>query len=222
MGATKQGIALVTALIAVAVVGCGKSAAPPVAEASVPAAPPDLSGVWGAKVIGSLSEDPPFLPEALQAFNSLKPEDDPLAICKPAGIPRLMNTNFAMEIVQTPTVVYFLMEYDQAVRRVHMNGKHPENPEPGWYGHSIGRWEGQTLVVDTVGFNDLTWLDIRGHPHSEALHTTERFTLSEDGKDLRYEVTIDDPKMYSKPWQTVAKSFPRRPDLQIQEFICET
>ena len=222
MRAAKWKLALATVVTAVAVAGCGQTAVPPAATASVPAGPPDISGIWGAQVIASLSEDPPFLPEALQAFNSLKPESDPLAICKPAGIPRLMNTNFLWEIVQTPKIVYFLMEYDQAIRRVYIDGKHPENPDPTWLGHSIGHWEGQTLVVDTIGFNDQTWLDIRGHQHSDALHTTERFTLTEDGKSLRYEVTIDDPKVYSKPWQSVVKTIPRRSDLQIQEFICET
>jgi hypothetical protein len=224
MRATKQGIALVAVVMAVAGVACGQtsSTAPAAAPASAPAGPPDISGVWGARFVQSLSEDPPFLPEALQSFNSLKPEEDPLAICKPPGIPRLMNLNFPMEILQTPKVTYFLMEYDQAVRRVYMDGKHPENPDPIWLGHSIGHWEGRTLIVDTVGYNDASWLDMRGHPHSDALHTIERFTVSDDGKNLQYEITIDDPKMYSKPWQSVTKTFPRRPDLQIQEFICET
>lgn len=199
-----------------AVAACGQT--PPASTAQ----PPDLSGVWGARFVQSISEDPPMLPETLKLYNARNTDEDPLAICKPPGIPRLMNLNFPFEIVQTPKVVYLLMEYDQHVRRVFIDGKHPENPDPTWHGHSIGHWEGKTLVVDTVGFNDQTWLDMRGHLHSDALHIIERFTLSDDGKSLKHEVTVDDPKMYSKPWQSVTKSHDRRPDMVIQEFICET
>lgn len=210
---------LAMGVLALACAACGRS--PEQVGAAVDQPPPDISGIWGASLQGSLSDNPPFLPAALEAFNNLDSESDPIAICKPAGVPRVMNLNFGMEIVQTPQVVYFLMEYDQTLRRVVIGGTHPENPDPTWFGHSVGHWEGRTLVVDTVGFNDISWLDIRGHQHSDALHTIERFTLSEDGKNLGYEITIDDPKVYSKPWQATPKTFPRRPDLKLLEFICE-
>lgn len=209
-------IALVVTVMAVAGTACGQT--PPASTAQ----PPDLSGIWGARFVQSINENPPMLPETLKRFNERNTDEDPLNLCQPPGIPRLMNLAFPFEIVQTPKVVYFLMEYDQHVRRVFIDGKHLENADPTWHGHSIGHWEGRTLVVDTVGFNEDTWLDMRGHLHSDALHVIERFTLSDDGKSLKHEVTIDDPKMYSKPWQGETKSHQRRTDLVIQEFICET
>lgn len=219
---TTRSIVFVMAVMAIVGMACGQAASPPVSTAKAPAtAPPDLSGIWGASFVQSLADNPPMLPETVKLFNALKPEDDPFAKCKPPGIPRLMDTAFPFEIVQTPKVVYFLMEYGQHVRRVYIDGKHPQDPDPTWLGHSIGHWEGRALVVDTVGFNDQTWLDMRGHLHSDALHVIERFTLSDDGKSLKHEVTIDDPKMYSKPWQSVTKSHQRRPEMVIQEFICE-
>jgi hypothetical protein len=162
-----------------------------------------------------------MLPETLKKYQSQSGEDDPLQKCVPPGIPRLMNLNFPFEIIQKPDIVHILFEYNQHQRRIYINGKHPEDPDPTWLGHSIGRWEGRTLVVDTVGFNGLTWLDMQGHLSSDALHLIERFTRSEDGKTLTYDVTIDDPKMYSKPWPAVTKTHALRPDIKIQEFICE-
>jgi hypothetical protein len=205
-------------LVAGAAGACQSRPAPAPAPAT-----PNLAGVWGPRFVQSIAENPPMLPETLAAFKALDVDNkDPLAICKPPGIPRLMNLAFPFEIVQTPQIVYFLFEYDQHVRRVFIGGTHPKDMDPTWLGHSIGHWEGQTLVVDTVGFNDQTWLDMRGHLHSDALHIIERFTRSEDGKSLKHEVTIDDPKMYSKPWQGLTKSHTFRPDLKIQEFVCET
>jgi hypothetical protein len=183
--------------------------------------PPDISGIWGPRFLQSLAESAPMLPAARKIFDELDREHDPLVQCEPPGIPRLMNLAFPFEVVQTPKIVYFLMEYDHMVRRVFIGAEHPKALDPTWLGHSIGHWEGRTLVVDTVGYDDRTWLDMRGHPHSDALHTIERFTLSEDGRSLEYAVTIDDPKMYSKPWQAVTKSHARRPDMVIQEFVCE-
>lgn len=209
--------ACAVAIAAAAAIGCTQAPAP----AAPPPGPPDLSGIWGPRFVQSIAEDPPMLPETLARYKSTRGEDDPLVKCEPPGIPRLMNLAFPFEIVQTREIVYFLFEYDQHVRRVFIDGKHPENPDPAWLGHSIGRWEGNTLVVDTIGFRDTTWLDMRGHLHSDALHVIERFTRSEDGKSLQHDVTIDDPKMYSKPWQSVTKSHTLRPDMTIQEFICE-
>lgn len=212
-----------TVAAAAAMAACqAQPAAQAVAAAQAAGQAPNLAGVWGPRFVQSIAEDPPMLPDTLKAYKALDTDDDPLSHCKPPGIPRLMNLAFPFEIVQTPEIVYFLFEYDQHVRRVFINGTHPKELDPTWHGHSIGHWEGQTLVVDTVGFNDQTWLDMRGHLHSDALHVIERFTRSEDGKSLKHEVTIDDPKMYAKPWQAVTKSHQLRPELKIQEFICET
>jgi hypothetical protein len=200
----------------------GKTSAPAAAKTSAPAAGKavDISGIWGPAFVQSLSEDTPLLPAAQKQYSSTKPEDDPLGKCMPPGIPRLMNLLFPFEVLQTPKVVYFLMEYGQHTRRIFIDGKHPADLDPTWHGHSIGHWEGRTLVVDTIGFNEDTWLDMRGHPHSDALHVIERYTLPDDGQSLKQEVTIDDPKMYSKPWQTVSTTHKRAPTSEIHEFIC--
>ena len=97
-------------------------------------------------------------------------------------------------ILQTPTHIYFLFEGNiHSYRQIFMDGRpHPKDPDPTWYGHSVGRLEGDTLVIDTVGFNDRFWFDFAGHPHTERLHTIERYRRPEFGK-LLYEVTIDDP-----------------------------
>lgn len=208
-------LSITMAMLAVAGTACGQAAAPAAAS------PPDISGIWGGRVTPSLADAPPLLPDAAKLFEKRTPEEDPLAICKPPGIPRLMDLAFQFEIVQTPKVVYFLMEYGQHVRRIYINGTHPADLDPTWFGHSIGHWEGRTLVVDTIGFNDQSWLDMRGHPHGEKLHVVERYTLADDGKSLKREATIDDPEMYSKPWETVTKSYPRSQGA-MQEYICET
>jgi hypothetical protein len=184
------------------------------------AIPPDLSGTWGPRFVYALSPDPPMLPEARKRFKETSPDNDPLARCKPPGVPRVTNMAFPFEIVQTPMVVYILFEYDQHVRRIFIDGTHPADLEPTWLGHSIGRWEGQTLVVDTVGFVADTWLDMRGHLHSEKMRVVERFSRSPDRRTLTHEITIDDPTMYSKPWG-MTKTHPLWTDQTIQEFICE-
>ena len=96
---------------------------------------------------------------------------------------------------------------------------HPDDPDPTWYGHSSGRWEGDTLVVDTIGFNDKFWFDFRGHPHTEKLHTIERYTRTDLGH-LENKVTIDDPGAYSRPF-TVTFTARLRPGEELMEYICQ-
>ena len=96
--------------------------------------------------------------------------------------------------------------------------KHPEDPDPTWYGHSIGTWEGDTLVIDTVGFNDRFWFDFAGHPHTEKLHTIERYRRP-DFNTLEYDITIDDPGAYTKPFVLHARST-YEPDTELMEYIC--
>lgn len=207
------------AFAALVTVAAGCQAPPPQAAA---AAVPDLSGKYQQRFVRSLAENPPFLPETRTKYESMTGEMDPLNTgCTPPGLPRLMNLNFPFEIVQTKDVVYILFEYDHFIRRIFIDGKHPEKMEPAYHGHSIGHWEGKTLVVDTVGFTDETWLDMQGHLHSDALHLIERMTRSDDGKSLTYDVTIDDPKIYEKPWQATTKTHTLNNDLTIQEFVCQ-
>jgi len=148
--------------------------------------------------------DVPFLPWAEKVYNdrvaSLQLED-PEARCLPPGIPRMQATPFPFQIYQLPDRVIFLYEGGTHIwRMIFTDGRpHEKDPNPTYLGEGIGRWEGDTLVVDTIGFNDRSWLDQDGHPHTEDLHVIERYTRT-DEQTLRYEVTIDDPGAYTRTW----------------------
>jgi hypothetical protein len=125
------------------------------------------------------------------------------------------------EIVQIPGRVLVLFEWDHWVRPIWTDGRgHPKDPDPTWMGHSIGRWDGDTLVVDTVGLNDKTWIDSIGHPHSEDLHVIERYRRTKHD-ELEVAFTFDDPKAYTKPW-TATVVFGLKPDWELSEMVnCE-
>src|SRR5215467_12363916 len=150
-------------------------------------------------------------------------KDDPETNCLPTGVPR--HAPYPWKIVETPDYVYFLFEGNiHSYRQIFMDGrKHPKDPNPTWYGHSVGRWErtgeNDTLVVDTVGFNDLFWFDFVGHPHSEQLHTVERYTRTSKGT-LTEEVTIEDPGIYKHPF-TIVASHRLLPGDELMEYICQ-
>ena len=192
----------------------------------LPNGKPDLSGVWnGGGPVADLAqglakgETIPLLPEAEKIMKARQSKDDPEANCLPTGIPRIAP--YPWRIVQTPTHIFFLFEGNiHSYRQIFMNvSKHPDDLDPTWYGHSIGRWEGDTLVVDTIGFNDKFWFDFRGHPHTEKLHTIERYTRKDLGT-LVNEITIDDPGAYSKPFKV---TFTARfmPGEELMEYICQ-
>src|SRR5262249_38805251 len=126
------------------------------------------------------------------------------------------------KILQTPGVIAFLPEgfYGPAVhRQVLMDGRRlPENPNPTWQGYSVGHWEGDTLVVESAGFNDQTWLDGGGHPHTDALRTTERFRRKDFGH-LELRTTFDDPKAYARSW-TISLTVDLMPDTELLEYVC--
>jgi len=150
--------------------------------------------------------DVPFLPAAKAIYDQREAtvsKDDPEGFCLPPGVPRLMNTPFPMQIYQLPDRILEVFEGGAHMWRViYMDGrKHtpPDKWNPTYFGEGIGHWEGDTLVVDVIGFNDRTWLDSAGHPHTEQLHVTERYTRT-SYDNLHYEATIDDPGSYSKPW----------------------
>ena len=173
-------------------------------------------------------EDPPFLPGVEELFKARDLENlqadpdvgpDPTQRCIPPGIPRTMLQPFPWEIVQARDRVIMIFEYQSLVRQIFMDGReHPKDLEPTYMGHAIGKMEGDTLVVDTVGFNDKTWLDPKGLPHSEALHVVERIRRV-DHDTLNVGYTIDDPKSYAKPW-TAQVVFKLHPEWQIQEYVC--
>lgn len=208
------------------------------------AAPPDLSGVWNVKgspatryLSYSFSkDDPPMTPWAEEKFKANKPSFGPRAVedsndpvnpttvsavgCFPPGMPRLYLQPFPMEIVQTPGRVLMLFEFNHFIRQIFTDGR-PHNTALGatWLGDAIGHWDGDTLVVDTIGFNDKTWVDRAGHPHSTDMHLVERIRRV-DKTTLTDEITIEDPKAYTKPWGGQL-TFALHPTWNITEMVCE-
>jgi hypothetical protein len=205
-------------------------------------APADLSGFWVLHPSASASayssfafakEGPPMTAWGEEKYKTAKPvfgpnkstpnqSNDPVYGCFPPGLPRIYLHPKPIEIVQLPDEVIMMYEYDRIVRHIYIDGRpHDEFLDPPlWMGDSIGKWEGDTLVIDVIGFNDKTWLDRIGHPHSDALHVVERMRRV-DHVTLNDEITIEDPKAYTKPW-TAQVSFQLKPDLALDwESVCE-
>ena len=191
---------------------------------------PDLSGVWrtvDGKYLQNLAAEMGGAP--LQAWaaalhnerSSSLGKGKPLERCIPHGVPDgMLVRNFPFKIVQTPDVVVLLYEEFNHYRQIFTDGRgFPAETTETWFGYTIGRWEGDTLVAETIGFNDKSWLDNSGHPHTDALRVTERFHRREFGH-LDIQVTFDDPKAYTKPW-TVTLPFELYPDAELIESICE-
>jgi hypothetical protein len=152
-----------------------------------------------------------------------KHELEPHARCKASGVSRQFMTPYGVEFVELPDVQRLLI-FDiggpHTYRTVYMDGRqHPANVTPTYYGHSIGRWEGDTLVIDTVGYNESFWLDRRGMPHTNQLHTIEKFTRT-DSNTIRYEATIDDPGAYTAPW-TGSFTLRWEPNTELFEYVCQ-
>lgn len=145
------------------------------------------------------------------------------AQCLPQGMPGFWVTPDAFEIMQTPQQINLYQEFDEQTRRIYLNeSKHPDDLTPSYYGHSIGHWEGSTLVIDTVGVrpDTLVWAS-QGHtgPHSDAMHIVER--LESEGPDrLKVTMTVYDPKAFSKPWVDVMHLY-RKPGMEVMEYVCE-
>jgi hypothetical protein len=196
----------------------------------LPDGTPDLSGVWiGSGPIGDIrsgllpGEEVELLPAADALMKSRMAADDPEALCLPTGVPRIAP--YPWRIVQTPafgkaTHLFFLFEGNiHSYRQVFMDGReHPDDIEATWYGHSVGHWEGDTLVIETVGFNDLFWFDFVGHPHTTQLRTLERYTRTSLG-ELEVVTTVEDPGAYAKPF-TVRYMHTLRPGWELMEYIC--
>jgi len=189
----------------------------------------DMAGTGGGFAGTAQPEkkvDVPFLPWAKAAYdqrNATVTKDDPEGFCLPPGIPRMYATSFPFQIYQTPNRILFVFEGGAHMWRVvYMDGrKHtpPDKLNPTYLGEGIGRWEGDTLVVDVTGLNDRSWLDAAGHPHTEQLHVIERFTRVNE-PILHYEATIEDPGAYSKPW-TASWNILFHPGMEPLEYICQ-
>ena len=189
----------------------------------------DLSGIWQTdlrfnfNLAADLKADAvPMLPWGQALYQERQDnagKDDPEGFCMPAGVPRIGGVPFPQKIIQTPTVVVILYETRSTFRQIFLD-RHTvvRDPQPTWMGYSTGKWEGDTLVVETTGFNDKTWLDDAGHPHSDALRVIERFRRPDFGH-LLIEITIDDPKAYARPW-TVTEQFLLDADTELIEYVC--
>jgi len=221
------------------------AAAPPKATAAKPAWPPegptprtpdgkpDLSGNWAPNAIqmnvdlaGALAArgvEVPMLPWAAELHKKRKDslsKDDPEARCMPPGVPRMSTTPYPWTIVQTPPLIVIVYEGGAHVwRKIFMDGRgHDPAVEYTWLGDSIGRWEGDTLVVETVGQTDLSWIDMAGIPHSADMKVTERIRRPDFGH-LEIEHTIEDPKTFSRPWKFTTNPVLLRGELI--EYICQ-
>jgi hypothetical protein len=206
--------------------------------------PHDLSGIWSQEHPRNLpvverywnyelnKEEPPMTAWGQSQFAAAKSSfgqhtyptadtNDPMYhSCTPAGLPRVYLHPFPMEIVQMPGEILILFEWDSLRHPIYTDGrKHDEALGPQWMGDAIGHWEGDTLVVDTTNFNDKTWIDRVGHPHTADLHLVERFKRT-DATHLVNDITVDDPKAYSKPW-TAHLDFILRPTWTLGEQFCE-
>ncbi len=145
--------------------------------------------------------------------------DNPSSRCLPHGIPLASLLTEVFKMVQTPGLIVAMYEADNTFRQIYLDSrKVPADAEPTWLGYSAGHWEGDTLVVETSGFNDKSWLDLAGHSHSEGLHVTERYRRRDFGH-MEMEVTIDDPKMYTRPIKLNVTQV-LQPDTDVFEFFC--
>jgi hypothetical protein len=185
---------------------------------------PDLGGVYN--FAGVRGAAPPTLTPGAEKFKIVRGGAGDVrgnttlgTDCVPLGIPQTFVTPYPFQIVQTPKFVLQIFEYPNTFRFIWTDGRpHPADPDPTWMGDATGRWDGDTLVVDSVGFNDKT--EVSGYMHTEAYHVVERYRRVEAG--LQYDVTVDDPNVFASPWKLPTRILPSRPDLdRVDEFVCE-
>ena len=168
------------------------------------------------------TDDLPMHPAAVERMQKNRDRRLPgaAARCLPLGLPLMDIFSYSpFKMIQTPRTLVVLYEMDNAHRQIHIDGRQlPVDPQPTWGGYSVGRWDGDTLVVDAAGFNDRTLLDAAGHPHSEQMHLQERFRRRDVGH-MDLTVTVDDPEMYTKPLSyTVTEVL--LPDSDVLETVC--
>lgn len=197
--------------------------------ARTPDGKPDLSGVYNFAGLPAGTTPPPLRPGAetfrivrggpgdVRGRTTLTTGND----CKPLGVPQSYITPYPFQFVQTPTLLLQIFEYPNAIRWIPLDGRpHDVDPDPSWMGSAVGRWDGDVLVVDTIGFNDKT--EVHGFMHTEALRVVERFRRLDNGS-LQYDVTVEDPNVWEKPWVIPTRTFAFRPELEnVAEFVCES
>ena len=203
------------------------SSAQPKPAPRTPDGKPDLSGFWkGPLIIGGMFKSvggPPFTPEGEAAYKyNLTHTVNPEALCLFAGIPRASISGVPFEIVQNSNRMVFLYELMSTFRSIPMDGReHSKDIEPSFFGNGVGHWESDTVVIDSIGFKDkLSWIDDDAHPHSDAMHVVERWSRP-DADHLAHEVTVEDPKFYTKPWTFKRVFTAMPPGEELYEFACD-
>lgn len=193
---------------------------------------PDMQGVWQHPYVPDMTQDRefqkgagalPYTPAGAANFKNYDAANfDYTGHCLPFGLLRSMNVGgYPIQIMQNSKYISLLFEQNTWFHVIYMDGRgHPKNLDPTWFGNSVGRWEGDTLVVDTIGFNGKTRLDTIGHPHSDRMHVIQKLTYT-DSDHLAYEVTIDDPQYYTKPWSNTRTFWRMKPGEELIEYSCE-
>lgn len=206
-------------------------------DAPAGSAPPskdmrDFEGVWWISryeyLIGPEPGVPPplrpkymqILERRIRAKNRGTPEADASTDCRPHGMPRVMESPYPIRIVQTPGQVTLLHEVAHNIRRIYLDRPHPASLKPSYLGHSVGHWEGDTLVVDTRGLNDQTFIDDEGSSHSTQEQVVERIRKINNGKELEIKFTVSDPVTLTAPY-SFRRVYKWRPDVRPAEYICE-
>ena len=190
---------------------------------------PDLSGVWEHPFVPDMTKDAPnqkgmaelpFTEWGATEWRNYHAENgDYTGACLPFGLPRSVNSPYPIQIAQSSKYVMLLFEQSTWFHVAPVDGRGHRKQDPTWFGDSVGHWEGNTLVIDTTNFNGHTRMDTIGHPHSDQLHLTQRFTRTDLGH-ISYEMIVEDPKTYTKPWKNT-RTFILRPDWEIMEYSCE-
>jgi hypothetical protein len=204
----KRAFLIVAVLVALTTIAIAQQAPKPAPR--LPNGKPDLSGVWARPYVPDMTRtgrnqkgaaELPFTPAGLAEWKAYDAANgDYTGSCLPFGMTRSFNSPYPMQIVQNDAVVALLFEQNTWFHAVPTDGRAlPKDPDPTWFGTSVGRWDGDTLVIDTIGFNGYTRLDTVGHPHSDALRLVQTFKRT-DFDHIAYSVTVDDREIYAKPW----------------------
>jgi hypothetical protein len=225
------------ALVAAAVVVTAPFAAVSPAKAAPAAQWPDISGIYWTNTYSPKIQpvgggDPPYKPEAMatyrknmEAVKTFSLNDKARKVCTPDGVPRILESPYPFEIVESPSrgEVHILYELNHVIRPVTMTKPLPSEEEletfPFYSGHSAGHWEGDTLVIESAGFNEMTFLDNSGAPHTDQLRTVERIRKINGGKELEDVVTIHDPGVFTKDW-SARFVYQSRPDIRMMDYAC--
>jgi hypothetical protein len=237
-------LAILGAALSVTLNACAQNGKPSEAAKTQETAAPlshDLSGVWmqypqgdlpGTPGMNTVNERfrPPLTPWGQARLDAARPlvgpkaiageENSPTLRCDPDGPPKVLNHPNPFEIVQIPGRMFMFFEEQHIWRTIWADGRElPKDPDPSYLGYAVGKWEGDTFVVETIGFNDKVWADAYGDPRSEQTHLTERYRRL-NHVTLELQVTIDDPKSYTKPWVSPPKLHKLEANWEIAEWFC--